>query len=164
MIGAFSFCLFIPLPRLLSLSAYKITTFLQLTSSQFILTHPNSSIIIQTNPNLTQIFTEITEIFVLRTILSHTDLSDFTDFLSSSGLFNCPAEMKEIKEIFRFALCAQPVPKALSFISFISAGLKNLCDLCNLCAITPATLLRKPCLFTPLPMPPNLIKDRTLSI
>ena len=25
--------------------------------------------------------------------------------------------MKEIKEIFRFALCAQPVPKALSVIS-----------------------------------------------
>ena len=30
--------------------------------------------------------------------------------------------MKEIKEIFRFALCAQPVPEALSVISFISAG------------------------------------------
>ncbi len=26
----------------------------------------------------------------------------------------------------------------------------------------PATLFCKPCLFTPLPMPPNLIKDRTL--
>ncbi len=34
--------------------------------------------------------------------------------------------MKEIKEIFRFALYAQPVPEALSFISFISAGLKIL--------------------------------------
>ena len=67
MMAPFHFASFIPLPRLLSLSAYKITTFLQLTSSQLILTHPNSSIIIQTNPNLTQIFTEITEIFVLRT-------------------------------------------------------------------------------------------------
>ena len=60
--------------------------------------------------------------------------------------------MKEIKEIFRFAccaqpvpealsvisvnfcvpyiLCAQPVPEALSFISFISAGLKILCAAC----------------------------------
>ena len=80
--GAFHFASFIPLPRLLSLSAYKITTFLQLTSSQFILTHPNSSILI----------------------------------------------------------------------------------LINLSSPPPATLLRKPCLFTPLPMPPNLIKDRTLSI
>ena len=67
MMAPFHFASFIPLPRLLSLSAYKITTFLQLTSSQLILTHPNSSIIIQTNPNLTQIFTEITEIFVLWT-------------------------------------------------------------------------------------------------
>ena len=38
--------------------------------------------------------------------------------------------MKEIKEIFRFALCAQPVPKALSVISFISAGLEILCAAC----------------------------------
>jgi hypothetical protein len=29
--------------------------------------------------------------------------------------------MKEIKEILRFALCAQPVPKALSVISVRSA-------------------------------------------
>ena len=35
--------------------------------------------------------------------------------------------MKEIKEIFRFALCAQPVPEALSVISFISAGQQKLC-------------------------------------
>ena len=35
------------------------------------------------------------------------------------------SQIKEIKEIFRFACCAQPVPEALSFISFISAGLKN---------------------------------------
>ena len=27
------------------------------------------------------------------------------------------SQMKEIKEILRFALCAQPVPKALSVIS-----------------------------------------------
>jgi hypothetical protein len=27
------------------------------------------------------------------------------------------SQIKEIKEIFRFALCAQPVPKALSVIS-----------------------------------------------
>ena len=80
--------LFIPLPRLLSLSAYKITTFLQLTSSQFILTHPNSSIIIQTNPNLTQIFTEITEI--LRpsdSSISHRNHRNHRNF-SSFGLFN----------------------------------------------------------------------------
>jgi hypothetical protein len=38
--------------------------------------------------------------------------------------------MKEIKEIFRFALCAQPVPEALSVISFISAGLKIRCAAC----------------------------------
>ena len=38
--------------------------------------------------------------------------------------------MKEIKEILRFALCAQPVPKALSVISFISAGLEILCAAC----------------------------------
>ena len=50
---------------------------------------------------------------------------------------NCPAEIKEIKEIYASLICAQPVPKALSvisvnscvtiivsFISFISAGLK----------------------------------------
>ena len=50
---------------------------------------------------------------------------------------NCPAEIKEIKEIFASLICAQPVAKALSvisvnfcvtiivsFISFISAGLK----------------------------------------
>ena len=82
MMAPFHFASFIPLPRLLSLFAYKITTFLRLTSSQFILTHPNSSILI----------------------------------------------------------------------------------LINLCSPPPATLLRKPCLFTPLPMPPDLIKDRTLSI
>ena len=146
--------LFIPLPRLLSLSAYKITTFLQLTSSQFILTHPNSSIIIQTNHNLTQIFTEITEIFVLWTLQSHTEITEITEIFvlrtlqshtdihrnhrnfSSFGLFYCPvvfycpAEIKEIKEIFRFAYCAQPVPKALSVISFISAGLEILCAAC----------------------------------
>ena len=43
--------------------------------------------------------------FVLRTLLL------------SCSFFNCPAEIKEIKEIFRFALYAQPVPKALSVIS-----------------------------------------------
>ena len=46
--------------------------------------------------------------FVLRTLLL------------SCSFFNCPAEIKEIKEIFRFACCAQPVPKALSVISVIS--------------------------------------------
>ena len=188
MIGAFSFCLFIPLPRLLSLSAYKITTFLQLTSSQFILTHPNSSILIQTNPNLTQ-KSQKSQKYSSSGLFNLTQKSQKSQKYSSSGLYNCPAEpmeqreqnhvlhglcrvateedesqMKEIKEIFLFALCAQPVPKALSvisvnfcvpsilcaqpvpealsFISFISAGLKNLCDLCNLCAITP-------CHFTP---------------
>ena len=40
------------------------------------------------------------------------------------------SQMKEIKEIFRFAYCAQPVPKALSVISFISAGLEILCAAC----------------------------------
>ena len=63
--------------------------------------------------------------FVLRTLQSHTDHTDLTDF------FYCPAEIKEIKEIFRFALCAQPVPEALSFISFISAGLEILCARCQ---------------------------------
>ena len=47
-----------------------------------------------------------------------------------SQIFYCPAEIKEIKEIFRFALCAQPVLEALSFISFISAGLEILCAAC----------------------------------
>ena len=97
--------------------------------------------------------------------------------------------MKEIKEILRFALCTQPVPKALSVISVRSAlplatggtqeflcekifllfplFLRDLkiCVICVICVpLPPATLLRKPCLFTPLPMPPNLIKDRTLSM
>ena len=40
------------------------------------------------------------------------------------------SQMKEIKEIFRFAYCAQPVPEALSVISFISAGLEILCAAC----------------------------------
>ena len=40
------------------------------------------------------------------------------------------SQMKEIKEILRFALCAQPVPEALSVISFISAGLEILCAVC----------------------------------
>ena len=40
------------------------------------------------------------------------------------------SQIKEIKEIFRFAYCAQPVPEALSVISFISAGLEILCAAC----------------------------------
>ena len=44
------------------------------------------------------------------------------------------SQMKEIKEIFRFALCAQPVPEALSVISFISAGQKNSAGLKIQCA------------------------------
>ena len=48
--------------------------------------------------------------------------------------FCCPAEIKEIKEVFRFALCAQPVPEALSVISFISAGQKNSAELKIQCA------------------------------
>ena len=68
--------------------------------------------------NLTQKSQKSQKFYVLRTLL-----------LSCSFLY-CPAEIKEIKEIFRFALCAQPVPEALSFISFISAGLEILCAAC----------------------------------
>ena len=42
--------------------------------------------------------------------LSHTEITEITEIFSSFGLFYCPAEIKEIKEIFRFACCAQPVP------------------------------------------------------
>ena len=48
-------------------------------------------------------------------------------------LFDCPAEIKEIAEIFASLICAQPVPKALSFISFISAGLKKSVSICEIC-------------------------------
>jgi len=67
---------------------------------------------------LTQKSQKSQKFFVLRTLLL------------SCSFFYCPAKIKEIKEIFRFALYAQPVPEALSFISFISAGLKILCAAC----------------------------------
>ena len=57
--------------------------------------------------------------------LSHTEITEITEIFRPSDsfivlkFFYCPAEIKEIKEIFRFALYAQPVPEALSFISFI---------------------------------------------
>ena len=55
--------------------------------------------------------------------LSHTEITEITEILRPSDsfivlkFFYCPAEMKEIKEIFRFTLYAQPVPEALSVIS-----------------------------------------------
>ena len=61
----------------------------------------------------------------------------------------------------------EPVPEALSVISVISCvPLVASVSLRRRGCVTlpPATLLCKLCLFTLLPMPPNLIKDRTLSM
>ena len=74
-------------------------------------------------------------------VKGHTDFTDFTDFYVSQS-FCCPAEIKEIKEIFRFALCAQPVPKALSVISVISVchnksvrSERSVCDKKTVCVV-----------------------------
>ena len=48
---------------------------------------------------------------------NHRNFSSFGLFYCPEVFFYCPAEMKEIKEIFRFTLYAQPVPEALSVIS-----------------------------------------------
>ena len=111
---------------------------------------------------VTQNFTEITEIFVLRTFLrSHRNSQKSQKFyvlrtflrshrnsqksrkFTSSGLFKVTQKFTEITEIYvlrtfivhrnlgnnRFAFCAQPVPKALSVISVnFCVTIKNLCE------------------------------------